>query len=124
MPTNGSLTQVAPNAWRYTPNAGYLGSDSFTFKANDGKVDSNVATVNITVSDSGSDPSLVGWWKLDETSGTTAADSSKNKNDGTVTGGGQWVAGQLGQCSEAVSRSRSNPSSPALPPRPIHSASR
>jgi hypothetical protein len=38
----------------------------------------------------------VGWWKLDETSGTTAADSSKNKNDGTVTGGGQWVAGQLG----------------------------
>ncbi|NCC23366.1 MAG: DUF1566 domain-containing protein, partial [Alphaproteobacteria bacterium] len=30
---------------------------------------------------------LVGWWKLDETSGTTAADSSGNGNDGTMSGG-------------------------------------
>ncbi len=39
---------------------------------------------------------LVGWWKLDETSGTVAADSSGNGLDGTLTGGGTWVAGQLG----------------------------
>ena len=33
----------------YTPSAGYVGPDSFTFKANDGTVDSNIATVTINV---------------------------------------------------------------------------
>ena len=35
----------------YTPTNNYVGPDSFTFKANDGKVDSNTATVSITVQD-------------------------------------------------------------------------
>ncbi|MHC4625991.1 MAG: LamG domain-containing protein [Planctomycetota bacterium] len=40
---------------------------------------------------------LVGWWRLDETSGTTAADSSGNGNDGTVVGTAQWGAiGKVG----------------------------
>ncbi|UCE47872.1 MAG: hypothetical protein JSW47_20015, partial [Phycisphaerales bacterium] len=30
------------------------------------------------------DPHLVGWWKLDETSGKTAADSSRHKRKGTL----------------------------------------
>ena len=30
-------------------NSGYSGPDSFTFKANDGSTDSNIATVSITV---------------------------------------------------------------------------
>ena len=34
---------------RYTPTSGYVGGDSFTWKANDGTSDSNVATVTITV---------------------------------------------------------------------------
>ena len=34
---------------RYTPNVNYHGSDSFSFKANDGKLDSNTASVAITV---------------------------------------------------------------------------
>jgi len=42
------------------------------------------------------DSSLVGWWKLDETSGTIAHDSSKSGNDGTVMGNAKWVAGKLG----------------------------
>src|SRR5207249_4477827 len=33
----------------YTPAANYNGPDSFTFKANDGTVDSNVATVSLTI---------------------------------------------------------------------------
>lgn len=37
------------NVVRYTPMMGYSGSDSFTFKANDGTYDSNVATVSIDV---------------------------------------------------------------------------
>jgi hypothetical protein len=47
-PVHGQLSGTAPNL-TYMPNAGYSGSDSFTFKANDGTADSNVATVSITV---------------------------------------------------------------------------
>jgi hypothetical protein len=45
---------------------------------------------------SAADPNLVGWWKLDETSGMTAADSSGYGNDGTLSGslyGDSWAAG-------------------------------
>jgi len=47
-PTNGALSGTAPNL-TYTPNANYVGTDTFTFKANDSTVDSNTATVTITV---------------------------------------------------------------------------
>ena len=47
-PANGKVT-LAGNVATYTSNFGYVGADSFTFKANDGKADSNVATVNINV---------------------------------------------------------------------------
>ncbi|MBL7189187.1 MAG: hypothetical protein ISS70_22900 [Phycisphaerae bacterium] len=43
------------------------------------------------------DPSLVGWWKLDEGSGTLAADSSGNGNDGTLNGPVEWVDGHDGK---------------------------
>jgi len=48
LPTNGSLSGTAPNL-TYTPNSGFTGLDSFTFKANDGLVDSNIATASITI---------------------------------------------------------------------------
>jgi gliding motility-associated-like protein len=48
-PQNGSLSVVSGNQVTYTPNANYNGPDSFVFKANDGSVDSNNATVSITV---------------------------------------------------------------------------
>src|SRR5207248_3234823 len=47
-PLHGALSGVAPNI-TYTPAANYNGADSFTFKANDGTVDSSAATVTITV---------------------------------------------------------------------------
>jgi gliding motility-associated-like protein len=47
-PSNGTLTGTAPNL-TYTPNDNYNGPDSFTFKANDGTIDSNTATVTINV---------------------------------------------------------------------------
>src|SRR5439155_4535351 len=48
---HGTLTSfnAATGAYTYTPNANYNGADSFTFKASDGSLDSNVATVSITV---------------------------------------------------------------------------
>jgi VCBS repeat-containing protein len=47
-PAHGALSGTAPNL-TYTPSANYNGPDSFTFKANDGTVDSNTATISITV---------------------------------------------------------------------------
>jgi len=36
---------------------------------------------------------LVGWWKMDEGSGTALLDSSGNGNNGTTVGGPTWVSG-------------------------------
>ncbi len=47
-PTKGALSGTAP-ALTYTPTANANGADSFTFKVNDGTVDSSVATVSITI---------------------------------------------------------------------------
>jgi len=41
-------------------------------------------------------PDLVGWWKLDEGSGTTAYDWSGYNNHGTLGGDPQWVEGLVG----------------------------
>jgi autotransporter-associated beta strand protein len=47
-PANGTLTGTLPDI-TYNPNTGYTGTDSFTFKVNDGYVDSVVATVSLIV---------------------------------------------------------------------------
>jgi RHS repeat-associated protein len=47
-PNRGTLSGTAPNLI-YTPNPNAHGADSFTFKVNDGTVDSPVTTVSITV---------------------------------------------------------------------------
>ena len=39
------------------------------------------------------DENLVGWWRLDEGSGTTVADASEGGNDGTLSGGAAWTEG-------------------------------
>jgi len=41
-----------------------------------------------------SDAFLVGWWKLDDGAGVTAADSSAHGNNGTLNGDPQWVTGK------------------------------
>jgi len=41
------------------------------------------------------DSSLIACWKLDETSGAVAYDSSGNGNDGTLTGSPKWATGKL-----------------------------
>jgi hypothetical protein len=49
-PANGTLTlNNANGTFSYTHNGSETTSDSFTYKASDGGLDSNVATVNITV---------------------------------------------------------------------------
>ena len=48
-PSHGTLTLAANGGFVYTPNADWHGSDSFTYKAKDAELYSNVATVTITV---------------------------------------------------------------------------
>jgi len=49
-PLNGLLSLNADGSFTYTPNANFSGVDTFTYVANDGNSDSNVATVTITIS--------------------------------------------------------------------------
>ncbi len=48
-PSHGSLSLNANGSFSYTPAADFAGSDSFTYRASDGTLTSNVATVTITV---------------------------------------------------------------------------
>jgi VCBS repeat-containing protein len=48
-PANGTLALQSSGAFTYTPNAGFSGSDGFTYKASNGQLESAVATVAITV---------------------------------------------------------------------------
>ena len=45
----GSVGSLCSATVTYTPAPGYTGSDSFTFKTNDGTLDSNISAVSITV---------------------------------------------------------------------------
>lgn len=51
-PSHGSLTGSAPDL-TYSPTADYTGPDTFTFRVSDGELDSNIATVGITVNPPG-----------------------------------------------------------------------
>lgn len=54
-PANGMLTGTGANR-TFTPNIGWYGNTSFTFKVNDGALDSATATVTITVAGPGAVP--------------------------------------------------------------------
>jgi hypothetical protein len=72
----------------FTPNTGYTGRDSFTFKAYDGGSApnggySNEATINMSVFED-IEIAATGLWRLDEGSGNTAYDASGNDYDGQI----------------------------------------
>lgn len=53
---NGALVLESDGSFSYTPGAGFSGGDSFTYHANDGSLDSPVATVTLTVGASNAAP--------------------------------------------------------------------
>jgi hypothetical protein len=86
-PKNGALSGTGANL-TYTPKANYYGSESFTFKANDGVADSNTATISIKV-DSVNDKPVVTGQSLsvneDETLSIILQGSDEDKDDLTFT---------------------------------------
>jgi VCBS repeat-containing protein len=58
-PASGTLTLNANGSYTYTPNANFNGTDSFTYRVSDGTLDSNVATVSISVT-AVNDPPVAG----------------------------------------------------------------
>jgi len=70
-PLHGSVLCTVADC-TYSPAPHYFGADSFTFKANDSALDSNVSTVSITVTEINNDPTAV------NDSKQTAEDSSLN----------------------------------------------
>ncbi|MBF0613745.1 MAG: tandem-95 repeat protein [Magnetococcales bacterium] len=69
-------------SYRYTPNTGASGTDSFTFKAHDGRLDSNIATVTVTIQPTQSTPAPVA-----RTGQTTSYASG---DDGALQKGAPW----------------------------------
>ncbi len=60
-PEHGSITSFSANSGilTYSPQSNYSGKDSFTYRVNDGLLDSNTGTVTITIASTNDPPSAV-----------------------------------------------------------------
>jgi hypothetical protein len=87
--TNGRTVINGDGSITYTPNAGFTGSDSFTYMANDGSGNSNVATVTITVNEPPAGGDVI---YVSSTSGGSAGGVSFSDEDILAfdTGTGVW----------------------------------
>jgi hypothetical protein len=94
-PTKGTLVlrDAGTGVFTYTAGATASGTDSFTFRVQEGGLWSAPATIRITI---GTASAARGLWSLDEGRGTAAGDGSGLGNNGTVKGGASWVAGRSG----------------------------
>ena len=59
-PAHGQLTLNSNGSFTYTPAANYHGSDSFTYRPNDGIADGNITTVNLTINPVNDAPAITG----------------------------------------------------------------
>jgi hypothetical protein len=79
----------------YTPAAGFVGTDSFTYTVTDGYDNYATATVTVIVlSDRAA--SLVAAYNFNEGSSTTVTDASGNNHTGTIRGAKWTTAGKFG----------------------------
>jgi VCBS repeat-containing protein len=82
-PRNGTLTLNADGSFRYVPNAGFTGTDEFTYQASDGSLTSNTATVTLRVAPAGNtEGKVTGAGKLADQRLFTLSVKSKAKKAG------------------------------------------
>jgi hypothetical protein len=97
LPAGASLNPTT-GVFSWTPTTNQLGQFAITFTVTDARGLSTATSTLISVLGSSTD-GLVGWWKLDETSGTIAVDSaglSPGSLVGTNGNVAAWVAGRVG----------------------------
>src|SRR5207302_838768 len=85
--SHGSLTLNADGSIIYTPNANYHGADSFTYRVNDGTLDSADAVVTITVNSVNDAPLAASdTYATDEDTALTVAAAGVLANDTDLEG--------------------------------------
>ena len=87
-PAHGTLSLNADGAFTYTPAANFNGADAFTYRANDGALDSNLATVALTITPVNDAPVAVNdaYTTAEDTALTVAAASGVLGNDSDLDG--------------------------------------
>ncbi len=80
LPSHGSLSGIAPKL-TYTPGVNYSGWDSFTFKVNDGDLDSDIAEVTIAIIGQSPTPT----WTATNTPTATPNSTNTSTNTPTLT---------------------------------------
>jgi VCBS repeat-containing protein len=86
-PSHGTLALNANGSFTYTPAANFNGSDSFTYRATDGALGSNLATVTLTVTAAGDAPTAADdTYTTDEDTALTAAAPGVLGNDSDLDG--------------------------------------
>ena len=72
-PTHGTVTLTSSGSYTYTPAANFHGTDSFTYRLSDGQLQSQAATVQLTITPVNDAPVAT-----DGTLATLAPDSLQN----------------------------------------------
>jgi hypothetical protein len=99
-PTNGIMLLTNNGGFTYVPNAGYVGNDTFTYRANDGISNSAAAAVTISVTPPAlfydnfaraSDPGPLAPWNVGLGSWTNTAGTMRGGINGTFSYGFAYI---------------------------------
>ncbi|MBC8357240.1 MAG: tandem-95 repeat protein [Planctomycetes bacterium] len=109
-PANGQVTLSLNGSFVYTPNADFFGTDSFSYRANDGTASGNVAVVSLDVVGVNDDPNAVdAVFALAENSengtevGTIAASDAEGDALAYALSGAQAAAFQINESTGVIS---------------------
>ena len=99
LPAHGGLVLNANGSFSYTPEPDYFGTDSFSYRVNDGSLNSGVATVSLTINAVNDPPVAAGdSYIVNEDESLTVAAPGLLANDQDVDGNvvpGQYMSARL-----------------------------
>ncbi len=85
-PLHGAVLVDSSGVLRFIPDTHYAGSDSFTFKVNDGAADSNVATISLSITSTAPTVSNDGAYQVSKNGVLTISASQLTANDTVADG--------------------------------------